>query len=68
MLTAEAAEEIKSIRILSFSGQQKDWDEWSKNYHGISAERVYLKVMLGSEAVPSDSLDIDKKFNGDYLI
>ena len=68
MLTAEASEEIKAIRVLPYSGQQKDWDEWSKKCQGIAAERGYLNLMLGSEAVSSDSLDIDKKLNKQYLI
>ena len=68
MLTAEASEEIKAIRVLPYSGQQKDWDEWSKKYQGIAAERVYLKVMLGSEDVPTDALDIDQKVENKYLI
>ena len=68
MLTAEASEEIKAIRVSPFSGQQKDWDEWSKMYQGIAAERRNSKVMLGSEDVPTDALDIDQKVENKYLI
>ena len=68
MLTAEASEEIKDIRVSPFSGQQKDWDEWSKMYQGIAAERGYSKVMLGSEDVRTDALDIDQKVENKYLI
>ena len=47
-------DEIKAIRVLPFSGQQSDWDEWSKKYQGIATESGYLQVMLGNEHVPSD--------------
>ena len=60
--------EIKAIGVLPLSGQQSDWDEWSKKYQGIAAERGYLQVMLGNEHVPSDSLDIDQKVENKYLI
>ena len=52
MSTAAASEEIKAIRVLPFSGQQQDWDEWSEKYQGIAAERGYLQVLLGNEDVP----------------
>ena len=42
-MSTEMTEEIKAIRILHFSGQQDDWDEWSKKYQGITAERGYLR-------------------------
>ena len=46
MLTAEASEEIKVIRVLPFSGQQQDWDGWSKKYQRIAVEGGYLQVLL----------------------
>ena len=60
--------EIKAIRILPFSGQQSDWDEWSGKYQGIAAEIGYLQVMLGTENVPSDSLNVDQEVENKYLI
>ena len=68
MSTAEASEEIKANRVLPFSGQQKDWDEWSEKYQEIAAERGYLKVMLGNEDVSMDALDIDQQVEMKYLI
>ena len=53
---------------MPLSGQQQDWDEWSKNYQGVAAERGYLQVMLGNEDVPMDALDIDKQVETRYLI
>ena len=53
---------------IQHSGQQSDWDEWSEKYQRIAAERGYLQVMLGTENVPSDSLDIEQKVENKYLI
>ena len=63
MLTAEVSEEIKAIRVLPFSGQQQDSDEW-----WVAAERGYLQEMLGNEDVPTDVLDIDQQVEIRYLI
>ena len=67
-MSTEMTEEIKAIMVLPFSGQKVDWDEWSKKYHGIAAERGCLKIMLGMEKVPDDALDIDQKVDNKYLI
>ena len=67
-MSTEASEEIKAIRVLPFSGQQTDWDEWYEKYQGIAAERGYLKVMLGTDIVPTDTLDMDQKVDNKYLI
>ena len=55
-MSTETSEENKAV---PFSGQQVDWDEWSKKYQGNGAERGYLKVMLDTERVPHDALNID---------
>ena len=67
-MSTEMRKEIKAIRVLRFSGQQVDWDEWSENYQGIAAERGYLKIMLGMEKVPNDAIDIDQKVDSKYVI
>ena len=67
-MSTEMKDEIKAIRVLPFSAQQSDWDEWSEKYQQIAVDRGYLEVMLGTEHVPSDSLDIDHKVENKYLI
>ena len=67
-MSTEMRKEIKAIRVLPFSGQHVDWDEWSENYQGIAAERGYLKIMLGMEKVPNDAIDIDQKVDSKYVI
>ena len=54
-MSIEMTEEIKAIRVLHLSGQQVDWDEWSKKYQGIAAERGCLKTVLGMDRVPKVS-------------
>ena len=61
------SEEIKAIMVLPFSWQQVDWDEWSEKYQGIDAEIGYLKVMLGTERVPDDTLNIDWKVDNTFV-
>ena len=61
-------EEIKTIRVLSFSGKEADWDEWSEKFKGIAAERGYLDVMLGKVSPPKSTYDIEKKNRtGDFV-
>ena len=67
-MATEMKDEIKAIRVLPFSGLQSDWDEWSEKYQGTAAERGYLQVMLGNELMPSDSLDIDERYQINMLI
>ena len=67
MSTETTTDEIKAIRVLTFSGLQADWDEWSKKYQGIAAERGYFKVMLGRNRVPEDALNIHRKDGTTYV-
>ena len=66
-MSTEISEEMKAIRVLPFSGQQVDWDKWSKKYQGIAAETGYLKVMLGKERVPNDALNNDQILDSKYV-
>ena len=54
-------DDIKTIRILQFSGKEDYWDEWSEKFKGIAAERGYLDIMLGSTTFPGASVNIDEK-------
>ena len=67
-MSTETNDESKAIRVIPFSRQQSDWNKWSEKCQGIGAERGYLQVMLATESVPSDSLDIDQKGENKYLI
>ena len=60
-MSTEMTEEIKAIRVLTFSSQQVHWDKWSEKYQELAAERGYLKILLGMERVPNDAIDIDQK-------
>ena len=45
-MSNEDKDEIKAVRKLAFSGKQEDWDEWSKKFLGIVAERGSADVLL----------------------
>lgn len=47
--------ELKTLKIIQFSGRETDWDEWSAKFKCLAAKREYLEVLLGNTLVPSDS-------------
>ena len=61
-MSTETSKEIKAFRVLPFSGQKVDLDEWSEKYQGIAAERGYVKVMLGTERGPDDVFKLTRKW------
>ena len=66
-MSTKTSEEIKAIRILTYLGEQVDWDEWSEKNQGNAAERCYLEIMLGTVRVPDDALNIDQKVDNKYV-
>ena len=67
-MSTEMKDEIKAIRVLPFSGLQRDWDEWSEKYQVITAEQGYLQIMLGTDFVLPDSLGLDQKVGDKFVI
>ena len=66
-MSEEQTEAIKTIRVLTFSSEQQDWDEWSQKFLSMEAERGYREIMEDKERPPRESLNIDKKkTNGTY--
>ena len=45
----EQTEDIKTIRVLTFSSEQQDWDEWSQKFLSMAVERRYRDIMEGKE-------------------
>ena len=67
-MTESTSDEIKAIRVLPFSGLQRDWDEWSEKFQGIASEQGYLEVMLGTQQVPDQDVNIDERNEeGNYV-
>ena len=66
-MSEEQTEGIKTIRFLTFSSKQQDWDEWSQKSLSMAAERGYRDIMEDKERPTRANLIIDeKKPNGTY--
>ena len=66
-MSEEQTEGIKTIRFLTFSSKQQDWDEWSQKSLSMAVERGYRDIMEDKERPPRENLIIDeKKPNGTY--
>ena len=65
---SETTDEMKTIRVLAFSGEYEDWDEWSEKYLGMAAERGYRTIMESQEEVPREDLEIEETDeDGEYI-
>ena len=55
--------EEKAIRVISFSGQKKDWAMWEEKFLAKARRRDYKDVLLGKATIPkeSDALNTDEK-------
>ena len=60
-MSEEQTEDIKTIRVLTFSSKQQDWDEWSQKFLSMAAERGYRDIMEDKEKPPREKLVIDEK-------
>ena len=50
---------FKSIKIISFSGKQSDWQIWSLKFLMNSSTRGYRGILEGKEVVPMDATVIN---------
>ena len=68
-MSEEQTEDIKTIRVLTFSSKQQDWDEWSQKILSMAVERGYRDIMEDREKPPRENLIINKKkANGTYRV
>ena len=68
-MSEEQTEDIKTIRVLTFSSQQQDWDEWSQKILSMAVDRGYRDIMEDKEKPPRENLIINKKkANGTYRV
>jgi hypothetical protein len=51
-MSEENSSEMKTIRVLTFSGKDEDWDEWSTKFEVIAGQRGYDEIMTGNVTVP----------------
>ena len=61
-MSEDQTEDIKTIRMLTFSSKQQDWDEWSQKL-SMAVERGYREIMEDKERPPWESLKIEEKDN-----
>ena len=47
--------EHKSIKVIEFSGKEKDWKIWSRKFLAQASRKGYKKLLSGAEAIPSES-------------
>ena len=59
-MSEEQTEDIKTIRVLTFSSKQQDWDEWSQKFLSMAVERGYGEIMEDTEK-PQGKVYILKK-------
>ena len=45
--------ELKSICVLNFLGRTTDWEGWSDTFLARSKRKVYKKLLIGKERVPT---------------
>ena len=53
------ADVSKSIRVIPFSGNEKDWRMWSRKFLAISTVRKFRTVLLGQKSVPKYNEKLD---------
>ena len=60
-MTSSMYEDMIAIRIIAFSGNAVDWDEWSEKFQALAADRGYGDIFTGAQAIPEDSVDVAGK-------
>ena len=45
--------ELKSIRLLNFSGRTANWEGWSEKFLARSKRRGYKRLLIGKDTVPT---------------
>ena len=49
------SKDIKSIRVIEFSGRTFDWEGWSEKFLAQGKRKDYKKLLLGKERIPTQS-------------
>ena len=47
--------DLKSIRVIEFSGRTTDWEGWSEKFLARAKRKGYKKLLIGKETVPKVS-------------
>ena len=54
-------DELKAIKVLTFTGKESEWDNWSEMFVALARARGFAGILLGTEQAPRADEDIDKK-------
>jgi hypothetical protein len=54
MAEADTEYELKTLKVIKFSGEKADWYEWSEKFKCLAGKRLYLDVLLGTTVAPPD--------------
>ena len=52
-------EEVKTTKIIKFSGSKDDWPIWSEKFLARARRVGYKDILLGNVIVPDDDTDIE---------
>ena len=58
---SEASSEMKTIRVVTFSGKEEHWDEWSTKFEVIAGQRGYDEIMTGGVTAPDFDVDLEER-------
>ena len=54
-------DELKVIKVLTFTGKESEWDHWSEKFVALARARGFAGILLGTEQAPREDKEIDKK-------
>ena len=50
--------EIKTLRVIAFSGKEADWHFWSKKFLAKARRSGFRDILLGNSTVPKEDEDV----------
>ena len=57
MTSCSLQEDMTVIRIIAFSGNAIDWDEWSEKFQALATDKGNGDIITGTQTVPDDGVD-----------
>ena len=60
--------EIKSIRIIPFSGKSEDWNRWSKTFLATATAKGYREVLKPSDPALKADPELNVQVYNDLVV
>ena len=54
-------DKLKAIKVLKFTGKERECDHWSEKFVALERARGFAGILLGREKAPRADEEIDKK-------